>query len=143
MAHGVVFATEIQQTGSRGADKLASINWFMVDAEHSLGGGTFSVRTMLSMEPATITDRRYPELFQTGETAYGRPIVNGEHPARSGEWSPRMEYSHPLEKSELGALRCWWDPALGTEGIDRVQLRFHRLRSPTIWRIPRIFRMTW
>ena len=28
---------------------------------------------MLSLEPATITDRRYPLLFQTGETAFGKP----------------------------------------------------------------------
>jgi hypothetical protein len=35
---------------------------------------------MLSLEPATITDRRYPSLFQEGETAFGRPIVNGQHP---------------------------------------------------------------
>jgi hypothetical protein len=31
---------------------------------------------MLSLEPATVTDRRYPELFQTGETAYGVPLVD-------------------------------------------------------------------
>ena len=31
------------------------------------------------LEPATVSDRRYPELFQTG-TAYGIPIVDGQHP---------------------------------------------------------------
>ena len=35
---------------------------------------------MLSLEPATVSRRRYPELFQQGETAYGRPIVDGQHP---------------------------------------------------------------
>jgi hypothetical protein len=35
---------------------------------------------MLSLEPATVTKRRYPELFQSGETAYGVPIVDGQHP---------------------------------------------------------------
>ena len=35
---------------------------------------------MLSLDPATITNRRYPELFQVGETAYGNPIVDGQHP---------------------------------------------------------------
>jgi hypothetical protein len=34
----------------------------------------------LSLEGATIADRRYPLLFQTGETAYGQPIVDGQHP---------------------------------------------------------------
>ena len=33
--------------------------------------GAFQVELMLSLEPATIADRRYPLLFQTGETAYG------------------------------------------------------------------------
>ena len=31
-------------------------------------------------EPATISNRNYPELFQQGETAYGAPIVDGQHP---------------------------------------------------------------
>ena len=35
---------------------------------------------MLSLEPATITDERYPLLFQQGETAYGVPIADGQHP---------------------------------------------------------------
>ena len=35
---------------------------------------------MLSLDPATVTKRRYPELFQSGETAYGLPIVDGQHP---------------------------------------------------------------
>jgi hypothetical protein len=42
--------------------------------------GTLTLRTMLSLEPATVTGRRYPELFQQGETAFGRPIVDGQHP---------------------------------------------------------------
>jgi hypothetical protein len=35
---------------------------------------------MLSLEPATINGRFYPELFQQGETAYGHPVVDGQHP---------------------------------------------------------------
>jgi hypothetical protein len=35
---------------------------------------------MLSLEPATVTGERYPLLFQQGETAYGVPIVDGQHP---------------------------------------------------------------
>jgi hypothetical protein len=49
-------------------------------AQHKLGNGTLTLRSMLSLEAATITDRRYPELFQQGETAFGRPIVDGQHP---------------------------------------------------------------
>jgi hypothetical protein len=80
MFHGVVFLNEIQQTGGRGADKFFSTNWFMPMAQRRLGRGTLTLRTMLSLEPATVSSRRYPELFQQGETAYGRPIVDGQHP---------------------------------------------------------------
>src|SRR5437870_1605815 len=31
-------------------------------------------------QPATVTHRFYPELFQQGETAFGRPITDGQHP---------------------------------------------------------------
>jgi len=113
-AHGLAFVTEIQQTGPRGADKLASMNWFMGEAEHGLGGGTFSVRSMLSLEPITVSDRRYPELFQTGETAFGVPIVDGQHP-HNFVMELALSYSHPLS-----AKTSWevyvapvGDPALG------------------------------
>jgi hypothetical protein len=80
MFHAVAFLSDIQQTGPRGADKFFSTNWFMPMAQRKLGAGTLTLRTMLSLEPATISDRRYPELFQQGETAYGLPIVDGQHP---------------------------------------------------------------
>ena len=80
MLHGVGFLSDIQQTGPRGADKLFSTNWIMPMAQHNLGGGTLTLRTMFSLEPATVTHRFYPELFQQGETAFGKPIVDGQHP---------------------------------------------------------------
>ena len=80
MFHGTAFLNEIQQTGPGGADKFSSTNWFMPMAQTKLWKGTLTLRTMLSLEPATISKRRYPELFQLGETAYGRPIVDGQHP---------------------------------------------------------------
>ena len=81
MLHGTVFLNEIQQTGPRGGDKFFSTNWFMPMAQRKLGGkGVLSLRTMLSLEPATVSERRYPELFEQGETAYGRAIVDGQHP---------------------------------------------------------------
>lgn len=80
MFHGNIFVNTIQQTGARGADKVFSTNWLMPMAQRSLGRGTLTVRGMFSLEPATITDREYPELFQVGETAYGKPIVDGQHP---------------------------------------------------------------
>ncbi|HTJ86243.1 MAG TPA: hypothetical protein VL349_03205, partial [Terriglobales bacterium] len=80
MFHGEAFINEIQQTGPRGADKFFSTNWFMPMAQRKTAKGTLTLRTMLSLEPATVSDRRYPELFQQGETAYGKPIIDGQHP---------------------------------------------------------------
>jgi hypothetical protein len=80
MFMGQAFLVDTQQSGRRGADKLYSTNWLMGSAEHSVGGGSVMFDAMLSLEPATITDRRYPLLFQTGETAYGRPLVDAQHP---------------------------------------------------------------
>jgi len=114
MLHGTAFITDIRQTGPRGHDKLFSTNWIMAEAEHSLAAGTFDVRAMLSLEPATVAGRRYPELFQTGETAHGVPIVDGQHP-HNFVMELALHYSHPL-----GEKMSWefygapvGDPALG------------------------------
>jgi len=80
MFHANVFVTDEQQSSSRGADKFFSTSWLMPMAQRTLGPGVFTARVMLSLEPATITGRRYPLLFQQGETAYGVPIADGQHP---------------------------------------------------------------
>ena len=81
MFMGTGYIADIQQSGPRGGDKLYGPNWFMATAQHQAGAkGTFQADLMLSLDPATITNRRYPLLFQTGETAYGVPIADGQHP---------------------------------------------------------------
>lgn len=78
---GQAFLVDTQQSGPRGGDKFYSANWLMASAVHPAGAkAAFEFQLMLSLEPATITDRRYPLLFQTGETAYGKPIVDAQHP---------------------------------------------------------------
>lgn len=81
MLHGEAFLNEIQQSGPRGADKLFSTNWLMPMAQRRVGAsGTLTLRTMLSLDPATVSHRQYPELLEQGETAFGRAIVDGQHP---------------------------------------------------------------
>jgi len=80
MFHANVFITDEQESSPRGRDKLFSTNWFMPMAQRGLGRGVFTLRTMLSLEPATITGRQYPLLFQQGETAFGLPIADAQHP---------------------------------------------------------------
>src|SRR6266851_22369 len=80
MLHGQFFLDHANASGPRGGKKTFSTNWMMASASRALGRGTLSFRSMLSLEPATITQRRYPELFQTGETAFGKQLIDGQHP---------------------------------------------------------------
>jgi hypothetical protein len=80
MLHGQAEAAEQQQTGLRGRDKLFSVNWAMLMAQRRTSRRQWTLVSMFSLEPATITGRYYPELFQQGETAFGKPIVDGQHP---------------------------------------------------------------
>jgi hypothetical protein len=111
---GQAFVVDTQQSGPRGGDKLYSTNWTMGSASHTLFGGSVLLETMLSLEPATITDRRYPELFQTGETAYGIPLVDGQHP-HNFVMGLGAHYAHRIGEGVL--LHLYYapvgDPALG------------------------------
>ena len=80
MFHANVFAVNEQESGPRDGDKFFSTNWFMEMAQRRASPGTFTGRAMLSLDPATVTKRQYPLLFQQGETAFGRPISDGQHP---------------------------------------------------------------
>lgn len=80
MFHGNAFVLDTQQSTPRGGDKFFSTNWFMPMAQRSLGPRQITLRAMFSLEPATVTGRRYPLLFQQGETAFGVPIADGQHP---------------------------------------------------------------
>jgi hypothetical protein len=68
-----------------------SQNWMMGSGERPLGNGRLIVQAMLSFEPFTIGKLVYgggarvdaggsPQLFQTGESYQGTPLVNYQHP---------------------------------------------------------------
>jgi hypothetical protein len=69
---------------------------------------------MLSLEPATVSEERYPLLFQTGETAYGKPLVDAQHP-HDFVMGFGAQYARPLSKNTM--LQLYYapvgDPALG------------------------------
>jgi len=114
MFMGQAYLVETEQTGPRGADKFYSSSWGMFGAAHDIGNGSFMFDLMLSLDPATITDRRYPELFQTGETAFGKPLVDAQHP-HDFIMALGFHYAHSL--SEHSVLQLYFapvgDPALG------------------------------
>jgi hypothetical protein len=78
--HMNAFAGYDGQAGMRGDDRFVSINWVMGMARHALGAGDLTVRTMLSLEPATVGKRGYPLLLQTGESVGGEPLHDRQHP---------------------------------------------------------------
>ena len=105
MLMGVGFIVDTQQSGSR----------FMASAERRLGNsGAFQFDLMLSLDPATITGERYPLLLQTGETAYGRPIVDAQHPHN---FIMGLGFHYARELGEDTTLELYvapvGDPALG------------------------------
>ena len=80
MAHGVIFIDYNQQGGPRGEGKAESVNWGMGMEQHQLGAGTILFREMFSAESLTSPHPGFPELFQTGETYHGEPLVDHQHP---------------------------------------------------------------
>src|SRR5216110_326990 len=80
MLHGFGFVQYDTQGGPRGDDQFGSLNWAMLMASRDLLGGRFQARTMLSLDPATVTNRGYPLLLQSGETYRGQPLVDRQHP---------------------------------------------------------------
>jgi hypothetical protein len=142
----------------RGGDKLFSTNWIMPMAMRQLGDhgqyGQLTLRTMLSLEPATISSRQYPELFQQGETAFGKPIIDGQHPhdffmevaalydLRLGKQTLLSFYAAPVGDPAIGPtayphrLSASEDPiaALGHHQEDSTHIAFNVFTGGLTWR---------
>jgi hypothetical protein len=80
MAHGLATLQYDWQGGPRGDRQIGSLNWVMLMASRDLMGGKIQPRAMLSLDPATVGDRGYPLLLQTGESHHGGPIHDRQHP---------------------------------------------------------------
>ena len=80
MAHGFVFGQYDHQSAARGNEQWGSLNWAMLMATRDFAGGRFQARTMLSLDPFTVTKRGYPLLLQTGEAYRGDPLHDRQHP---------------------------------------------------------------
>src|SRR5450631_1450501 len=98
MTHGVVFMDYNQQGGPRGEGKAESVNWLMLMEQHKLGRGSILFRQMFSAESLTAPHPGFPELFQTGETYHGQPLVDHQHPHNVFS-ELAMYYSVPIDRN--------------------------------------------
>jgi hypothetical protein len=123
-------------------------------AMRKFGPGQLTLRTMLSLEPATISGRYYPELFQQGETAFGKPIIDGQHPhdffmevaalydIHLGERTLISFYAAPVGDPAIGPtayphrLSASEDPiaALGHHQEDSTHIAFNVFTGGLTWR---------
>ena len=79
MAHGYVWGVTTDQGGKRGSDKAFVESMAMLSATRDWGDTALQLRAMGSLEPA-MGQRGYPNLFASGETANGVPLVDRQHP---------------------------------------------------------------
>lgn len=80
MIHGYAWGALTGQSGPRGQDGAYVQSMGMIEATRSLAPATrLQLRTMLSLDPL-MGERGYPNLFATGESAHGVPLVDRQHP---------------------------------------------------------------
>jgi hypothetical protein len=95
MEHFNLFLTFDREGGRRSVGKAESMDWAMFMQQRSVGSGFILFREMLSAEPLTAPHGGYPELFQTGETYHGLPLVDRQHPHNLFS-EVSLTYKHPL-----------------------------------------------
>jgi hypothetical protein len=80
MLHYNLFAGVIRDGSRQGGTEGMTANWLMGMADREAAGGVLALRGMLSLEPLALKREGYPLLLQTGETAFGEPLVDRQHP---------------------------------------------------------------
>ena len=80
MGHGTAYLQYLHEFSNRSGEQAGSINWLMGMAQHPLGGGSLTLRAMVSIEPWTIGGCGYPDLLATGESCDGSAIHDRQHP---------------------------------------------------------------
>jgi hypothetical protein len=79
MAHGYVWGVYTDQSGPRGDDKAYVQSMAMLTAEKETDWGRIQLKSMLSLEPL-MKNSGYPNLFASGETDGGQPLIDRQHP---------------------------------------------------------------
>ncbi len=113
-AMGFITMNTSDSGGKRGDSRFYSNSMLMLMARRETGGGTLGFSGMVSLDPVFNGEFGYPDLFQTGETAYGKPLTDYQHP-HDYVAEAAMTYSHPIaEKTNAFVyLAPVGEPALG------------------------------
>lgn len=80
MQDGVVTGLFNSQGGPRGGDEFKVPNWWMGMLSRRTGRHQFGLNMMFSLDPATVGEQGYREIFQVGEAFEGKPLVDRQHP---------------------------------------------------------------
>ena len=127
MLHGYAALNYTNDSGPRGADKTYVTSHLMLTGLHDLGDrARLQLRAGGSLEPIMRRDG-YPSLFTTGEVAFGKPLVDRQHPHDLViELSARVDY----DVSDTARLFIYGgpvaEPALGPSAfIHRASAQYN------------------
>jgi hypothetical protein len=96
-AMGIAEAGYVSDGGKRGDQGFFTDSMIMLMGQRPTGGGTLGLDFMTSLDPIFNGEEGVPDLFQTGETARGVPLVDRQHPHNIFS-EIAASYSHPLSK---------------------------------------------
>ena len=82
MQDGAIFLMFNNQGSPRGETEVKAPNWWMGMARHAAGRGSLTLNLMLSLDPATVGEQGYSQIFQVGETFNGERAHRSSAPAR-------------------------------------------------------------
>jgi hypothetical protein len=81
MSHGAIFPRYVSTGSQRGDRRADAPNWFMFMGTYAISDRSqFGYAAMVSADFLTENENGYPLLFQTGESAYGMPLHDHQHP---------------------------------------------------------------
>ena len=113
-AMGFITFNENKAGGKRGDSRFFSNSMLMLMSRRETGGGTLGLSLMVSADPIFNGEYGYPDLFQTGETAYGKKLTDYQHP-HDLVAEATASYSHPIGDGLRAFLYAGpvGEPALG------------------------------
>jgi len=129
MAHGYLWGVYTDQGGPRGDSEAFVTSMAMLEASRDLSATThLQLRSMLSLEPA-MGQRGYPNLFASGETAHGAPLIDRQHPHDLFmELSARLDFAIGKDASLFVYGGPVAEPALGPSAfMHRASARYEPL----------------